>query len=532
MMEEKLKNYMNNEILLSDDQLYEWLQVCRTLQSLKELTRQGSTASGLGRGDADSVASHISLVGIMSLILTWELKTVNKIDVNPEYVATMALLHDIGASILGDVNSEVKRRYFSKYRDGEKLAFEDLVGGLQSAEKLVSYFEEFAGYSTTSSKLARFVDGLESWLEVLPKSSITWMQQHIDYRDRIFTQLKEDKHFGNALSEMFHVACHLVEQEQIVPKRPIPSLSDKDKKLQIEQMDNHPLDAEHLVEWLQIFVTVERLKRLTRQGFITSGGFNRWDTDSIADHVGLVALISLTLAFEIKETTNLEINPLHVVALALIHDLGEAVIGDVNSETKRRYFSDYGKSEKSAVEDLLGQLQSREKLIDLFLEFEACKTTEAKIVRFADSLDAWMRVLSRSSDTWMPQHIEYRNRTFSKLKNDPVFGDLLSELFLRACLTLQGQPLAPKRFVGQVEAITDFSSGIASDIAHLLRELRDRRQIVKDDIENSSSQKRGVLENEEDAIRSALANADLTLLELRERLSSIEEETRGEKSIE
>jgi 5'-deoxynucleotidase YfbR-like HD superfamily hydrolase len=189
------------------------------------------------------------------------------------------------------------------------------------------------------------------------------------------------------------------------------------------------------------------LKRLTRQGFIASGGFNRWDTDSIADHIGLVALMSFTLALELETHTQRKIDPNRVAALALVHDLGESILGDVNSEVKRRYFTDYGSTEQLAVKDLLGQLLGGEYLLELCHEFDACDTTAAKIVRLADSLDAWQHVTARAPETWMPQHIDYRNRTFRKIQGDKIFGDSLAMLFLRACLVIQGESFGPKRSI-------------------------------------------------------------------------------------
>ncbi len=505
---------------LTDEQLLEWLQVCRTLQSLKELARQGSMASGFNRGDADSVAAHTSLVGLMSLTLSLELKVNDNLNFDPGYIAAMALVHDLSSAILGDISSEVKRHYLPEYQRFERVAFHDLVNGLKSSEELLELFDECQAHKTVSAKIVRFTDGLDAWLEVIPRSSLAWMQQHEDYRDYLYEQLRGDQVYGDSLAEMFLQVCKVLKDHRIGPKRPAVSpLTDKAES-DFTELNGLILSSEQMVEWLQVCQTFQRLKRLTRQGFITSGGFNRWDTDSIADHVGLVALISFTLALELRICDGVDIDPNHVATLALVHDLGESILGDVNSEAKRRYFADYDYSEKLAIKDLLGQLLGGEYLLTLYDEFDACDTMAAKVVRFADSLDAWQRVTARASQTWMPQHIEYRNRTFRKLKGDELYGDLLAELFLRACLVIQGQPVGPKRFVHSDSSNpTDFTSQVTSEISHRIRELRLRQQSLKRVLDRSQNDDEiDSLVYQEDIIREELAYAMQTLIGLKGRL--------------
>jgi putative hydrolase of HD superfamily len=512
----------------TENQLLEWLRFCWTLQSLKELTRQGSAAAGFNRGDSDTIAAHTASVGLISLTLACELKASKKIEVDPSYVASVALVHDLNSAILGDINFEVKKRYFPEHKEGERLAFHDLVNGLRCSSELLKLYDTYKTQFDTTANIVRFSNGLDGWLEVMPRASLAWMEQHKDYRTWIYKLLQGDKLFGDELAKMYDKICNILYENKIPPKRPSSLENSKNIDLYKIQLDGLPLTQEQTLEWLQICQTIQKLKRLTRQGFITSGGFNRWDTDSIADHIGLVAIISFTLALELREIRN-KIDPYHVVALALVHDVGESILGDVSSESKKRYYKNYGDSERLAIQDLTGNLLSSATFLSLFDEFELCSTSEARIVRFADSLDAWMHVVPRSQQTWMPQHIEYRNRTFERLKGDEIFGDELAELFLRACLAIQGQVVSPKRppKPKKEEAMNSLTANIASEIADKVLQLRERQKHLKLEIDDSQGTEKQRLLTEKEEIQVEIANAQQILLGLHARLSI---RTKREKS--
>jgi 5'-deoxynucleotidase YfbR-like HD superfamily hydrolase len=503
----------------TDNQLLEWLRFCSTIQSLKELTRQGSAAAGFNRGDSDTVAGHTASVGIISLLLAWQLKIKDDLTINPAFVASVALVHDLNSSILGDVNSEVKQLYFGDYQLRERLAFQDLVQGLQCANELLALYDKYKTENNTIANIVRFTNGLDGWLEVIPRAALAWMEQHKDYRDRTRNMLMKDMKYGDSLAEMYDKVCDVLYDNKISPKRPAAiSKYVLDKKVLVK-LDNLPLPNEQLVEWLQVCQTVQRLKRLTRQGFITSGGFNRWDTDSIADHIAIVTIISFVLALELIETEHAQIDPFRVTALGLIHDLGESILGDVSSEGKKRYYQNYASSEKAAINDLVGNLLCGPQLLQLFDEFEMCKTTEAKIVRFADSLDAWMRVVPRSRETWMPQHIEYRNRTFEKLKGDGIFGDSLSELFLRACLAVQGQLVGPKRPPKDDAMTRNSISELSSDIVGSIGKLQKKKQNLTSMIEHSQGHERERYINQRGDVQADISKAMEELLVLQANLA-------------
>jgi len=71
---------------------------------------------------------------------------------------------------------------------------------------------------------------------------------------------------------------------------------------------------------------VQRLKRLLRQGWLDRG-VPPADTESVADHSLGVALLAWMAALE-AQAAGADLDPGRVLALALVHDLPEAEIGD------------------------------------------------------------------------------------------------------------------------------------------------------------------------------------------------------------
>src|SRR4051812_31134562 len=63
-----------------------------------------------------------------------------------------------------------------------------------------------------------------------------------------------------------------------------------------------------------------KLKRLRRSGWVFK---NIHDPESVADHSFAVAILTMVIAPKFK------VDQLNAIKMALIHDLGESVIGDI-----------------------------------------------------------------------------------------------------------------------------------------------------------------------------------------------------------
>jgi putative hydrolase of HD superfamily len=124
---------------------------------------------------------------------------------------------------------------------------------------------------------------------------------------------------------------------------------------------------------------INQLKRQRHSGFQLAGVK---DPDSVAEHVMRAAQIGYILAVMEGDA-----NPEKVAAMILIHDNGEARIGDQH-KVAARYFSTE-RAEAAAFADQLKSLggEIEKKWAAYFKEFENRKTKEGIIAKDADWLE-------------------------------------------------------------------------------------------------------------------------------------------------
>lgn len=121
--------------------------------------------------------------------------------------------------------------------------------------------------------------------------------------------------------------------------------------------------------------------------------------ESVADHSWRLALIPLLIESEFPDV---DINK--VIRMCLIHDLGEAVTGDIPAFFKTD--SDEAK-EDMALDRLIGTLPDdvEKKLTDLYDEMDALETPEAKLYKALDNMEAVISHNESLLSTWIP--LEY-----------------------------------------------------------------------------------------------------------------------------
>lgn len=143
---------------------------------------------------------------------------------------------------------------------------------------------------------------------------------------------------------------------------------------------------------LSTLIELQRLKRLDRTGWTLRGLAN--GTESVAAHSFGVDIAAMLLADEIRArgaTIDLE----KVLRIALMHDWAEARIGDM-PKTAVSYFGSEvrRKAEIAAFGEMLGETGSRELYEDLYAEYEARSSLEARIVKAADIVDLLVQALA------------------------------------------------------------------------------------------------------------------------------------------
>ncbi|MDO9578438.1 MAG: HD domain-containing protein [Candidatus Cloacimonadales bacterium] len=139
--------------------------------------------------------------------------------------------------------------------------------------------------------------------------------------------------------------------------------------------DNKPDSDEAVINVFQSFL---RLKALYRQGWLQRD-VPEEKTESVADHSFGIAILALLLCPP-------ELDKLKVLEIALLHETGECIIGDLTPWDNLTE-AEKSRMELEAVEEILAQLPDGKRLIGLWKEFEYETTAEGKFVRQLDKLE-------------------------------------------------------------------------------------------------------------------------------------------------
>ena len=158
------------------------------------------------------------------------------------------------------------------------------------------------------------------------------------------------------------------------------------------------------------FMRVQGLKRVKRRGWIDRG-VALPEVESVADHSWATALVAWMCALDVPD-----LDADRVLQLAMVHDLAEVIVGDeppyaaedlpdpADREALRAFFSrrhvrpEEKKAakqlaENAAFEDMVADLSTglREALLSLWHEYERQETPEARFVKQADTLEAFLQ---------------------------------------------------------------------------------------------------------------------------------------------
>ena len=151
---------------------------------------------------------------------------------------------------------------------------------------------------------------------------------------------------------------------------------------------NHEIGA-----LIALFKRALALKELPRTGAIMEGA-TRADADTIAAHSHAVSLLSYLTAKQLSMDFP-AIDCERVVSMAVLHDLGECITGDLPTGLKRLLPEISDAVEERALDFLLSDIHGRDDLLTLIREYNACRTAESRIVKFADIVDAFVHLKTR-----------------------------------------------------------------------------------------------------------------------------------------
>ena len=148
------------------------------------------------------------------------------------------------------------------------------------------------------------------------------------------------------------------------------------------------MDSTEIAGILDFLRAAERLKSTTRTGYTSTG-----QQESVAEHTWRLCLMALVLrpAFP-------DVDFAKLVKICIIHDLGEAIHGDVSAPEQARRAAagiSTGKSdqERRDLLELLAPLPAsvRSEIVALWDEYEAAESPEAKLAKGLDKLETIMQ---------------------------------------------------------------------------------------------------------------------------------------------
>lgn len=145
-------------------------------------------------------------------------------------------------------------------------------------------------------------------------------------------------------------------------------------------------------EFLNFLSVLEKLKCNTRHSWTSTGRH-----ETVAAHSWRLAMMALLLKDEMRG-----IDMDKVLRMCLIHDIGEAVTGDIPSFEKTARDED---TEVQAIEGILSTLPEplRGELSVLFAEMDALETPEARVYKALDKMEAVIQHNEAPLDTWIPK---------------------------------------------------------------------------------------------------------------------------------
>lgn len=159
-------------------------------------------------------------------------------------------------------------------------------------------------------------------------------------------------------------------------------------------------------ELLDILHVAERLKDTPRH--CTTSRRRR---ESVAEHSWRVSLMAFLLRSEFRSGEFPQADMDKVIRMCLIHDLGECFTGDIPTFLKTAKDNEI---EESLLDQWIGSLPEgpAEEMKALLDEMEAQQTTEAKIYKALDKLEAVIQHNESPIDTWEDHEYDL-NKTYA-----------------------------------------------------------------------------------------------------------------------
>ena len=144
------------------------------------------------------------------------------------------------------------------------------------------------------------------------------------------------------------------------------------------------MDATEVAGLLDFLRAAESLKTVTRSAYTSQG-----HPESVAEHTWRLSLMALLIAPEFPD-----VDFARLIKICLVHDLGEAIGGDIPAPEQARRRAAGAAQGKAAEErrDLVKLLEPlseprRQEILELWDEYEAAQSPEAQLAKALDKLE-------------------------------------------------------------------------------------------------------------------------------------------------
>ena len=161
------------------------------------------------------------------------------------------------------------------------------------------------------------------------------------------------------------------------------------------------MDSNILLKQISFIKEIDKLKYIQRKTRL----FNSDRCENDAEHSWHLAMMTLVLA----EHADRPIDVMKVLKMVLIHDVVEIDAGDtfIYDSTKDHTNTDEERLAAERIFGLLPEEQAKE-FLDIWEEFEAGNTDDAKFAKAMDRLEPLLQNVSNNGGTWAEFDVDYQ----------------------------------------------------------------------------------------------------------------------------
>lgn len=181
-----------------------------------------------------------------------------------------------------------------------------------------------------------------------------------------------------------------------------------------------------LEQQFQFILEIDKAKRIGRQTYCTDGVTKEND----AEHGWHAALMAILLS----EYANEPIDVLKTVTMLLIHDIVEIDAGDTYAYDEEG-IATQAKREQQAAQRIYGLLPEEQgnRLLNLWRDFEAGETAEAKFAKVMDRVQPIMLNAATDGKAWQEHQVQLRkilNRNEKTAEGSTVLWEYALQKFI------------------------------------------------------------------------------------------------------